>query len=163
MNRSVSDSRKYFPVLALLVLLALVSATAVAQTSGFVGTWKLNVEKSKYEPGPPPKEQSRTWDAAGKVDVQGTDASGKPRQYGYTVNLDGKEYPATGEIPNGADTVVSKRVDQNTIESNFTRAGKHVETARFILSEGGKVMTLTAKGVTPSGVHYNTVARMEKQ
>src|SRR6185437_13979135 len=121
MKRFVSVTKRQYPVLAILALALFIGGAANAQTSGFVGTWKLNVEKSKYEPGPPPKEQSRTWSADGVVDAKGIDANGKPREYGYTVKLDGKSHPATGAMPNGADTVVSKRVNKNTIQSDFTR------------------------------------------
>jgi hypothetical protein len=123
----------------------------------------LNVEKSKYEPGPAPKEQTRVWDAAGKMDVQGIDASGKPRQYGYTVTLDGKESATTGAVPSGADKVVSKRIDTNTIAATFTKEGKQVEATGFAVSKDGKIMTITAKGVLPNGNAFNTVAIWEKQ
>jgi hypothetical protein len=31
----------------------------------FVGTWKLDLAQSKYDPGPRPKSQTRTWETAG--------------------------------------------------------------------------------------------------
>lgn len=52
-----------------------------AQTDSFLGTWTLNVAKSKYSPGPPPKAQTSTYEAAGqgvKVTAKGTGADGKP-------------------------------------------------------------------------------------
>ena len=52
-----------------------------AQTDPFIGTWKLNLAKSKYSPGPPPKSQTATYDAAGdgvKVTVKGTNGQGQP-------------------------------------------------------------------------------------
>ena len=41
------------------VLIAAVLATAQSKDP-FVGTWRLNVAKSKYSPGPPPKSQTTT-------------------------------------------------------------------------------------------------------
>jgi hypothetical protein len=159
MKRTLPDMKRLIPVIAVFTVLSLLAGSHVnAQSNPFVGTWKLNVEKSKYEPGPPPKESTRVWDASGKVDVQSIDASGKPRQYGYVVTLDGKASPTTGAVPSGADTAVFKQLDRNTIEVNFTKAGMHVETAKFALSKDGKSMTLTAKGVLPNGTAFNTVA-----
>src|ERR1700758_2522244 len=44
--------------LGTVVVLAL-SALVVAQTDPFLGTWKLNVNKSKFVPGPPRKSETR--------------------------------------------------------------------------------------------------------
>ena len=44
-----------------------VTALSAAQSKDpFVGTWRLNVAKSKYSPGPAPKSQTATYEAAGK-------------------------------------------------------------------------------------------------
>ena len=163
MKRFVPDMKRYYPTLAFVVLALLAGSLVSAQSNPFVGTWKLNIEKSKYEPGPAPKEQTRVWDASGKVDVQGIDASGKPRQYGYVVTFDSKGSATTGSVPSGGDTAVFKQIDHNTIEANFTKEGKHVETAKFVLAKDGKSMILTAKGVLPNGTAFNTVALWEKQ
>ena len=52
----------------MVVVVAALSAGAwgAAQAPDpFVGTWTLNVAKSKYDPGPAPKEQTATYEAAG--------------------------------------------------------------------------------------------------
>ena len=51
---------------AALSALAL-SVAAGAQTDPIVGTWKLDVAKSTYKPGPPPKSATVVIDAAGKA------------------------------------------------------------------------------------------------
>ena len=48
---------------------AVLAATLVANAQSkdpFVGTWTLNVAKSKYSPGPVPKSITSTYEAAGK-------------------------------------------------------------------------------------------------
>jgi len=56
-----------------------------------IGTWKLNIDKSKYTPAPFPfKSQSTIRSAAdGGVKVTGTgvQADGKPSNSSYTVKL----------------------------------------------------------------------------
>jgi hypothetical protein len=123
-------------VYAALVLVLAAGSVLLAQSNPFVGTWKLNVAKSKYNPGPAPQSSTRTWDAAGMVMVNGINAAGKATSYGYTIKEDGKEYPTMGAIPNTADKITSKKIDANTYEATFTKAGKQVEVTSFKVSDG---------------------------
>ena len=164
MKRVFPDMKRLIPAFAAFIVLSLLSGGLVrAQSSRFVGTWKLNIEKSKYEPGPPPKEQMRVWDSSGIISVKGIDANGKSREYGYPVTLDGKESPTTGAVPSGADTVVSKQINRSTIDANFTKGGKHIESARYIISKDGKTLTLKAQGSLPNGKTFNVVSIWDKQ
>ena len=108
-------------VFAMVVALSLVaSGLLLAQSNTDVGTWKLNVAKSKFVGGPEaPKSQTRTVVAQGdgtKVTVEGVAGDGSRIAYSYTTNYDGKDSAISGVgLPNGADTVVLKRVDANTV------------------------------------------------
>ena len=149
-------------VFTIFAIMLAAGSVLLAQNNPFVGTWKLNVASSKYDPGPAPQSQTRTWDAAGMVMVNGVGATGKPISYGYTVNGDGKEYPTMGSVPNTADKLTTKKIDANTFEANFTKAGKHVETATFKVSNGGKTLTIMAKGATDAGA-FNNMLVWDKQ
>ena len=144
-------------VLAVFAIVLAAGSVLLAQDNPFVGTWKLNVASSKYDPGPAPQSQTRTWDAAGMVMVNGLNAAGKPTSYGYTVNGDGMEHPTVGSVPNTADKISSKMTDANTYIASFTKAGKHVETATFMVSNGGKTLTIHAKGATDAGAFDNVL------
>src|SRR5271170_5778715 len=102
---------------AVIMLLVIVGSSAVrAQSNPLVGTWKLNLTKSKYEPGPTPKSLTRTVEAQGegvKYTFAGVSADGKPIAYGFSVQFDGKDNPTTGMMPGGADSVSAKRTDAN--------------------------------------------------
>jgi hypothetical protein len=150
-------------VFAILFLTLAAAGMALAQGNPFVGTWKLNVAKSKYDPGPPPKSQTRTWDASGKVSVKGINAAGKPVSYGYPIKEDGKEYPTVGAIPNGADQISSNKFAPNTVEVHFMRGGKPAETTTFAVSKDGKTLTISAKGSNPDGSPFNNVTVWEKK
>ncbi len=89
------------------------------------------------------------------VMVDSVGATGKASSYGYTIKGDGKEYPTMGAIPNTADKITSKKIDANTYEAKFTKAGKQVETTTFAVSNGGKTLTIHAKGVSPAGEFEN--------
>jgi hypothetical protein len=154
--------KRRIEVFAALVIVLAAGSVLLAQSNPFVGTWKLNVASSKYDPGPAPLSQTRTWDASGMVMVSGVNAAGKPMSYGYPIKGDGKEYPTTGAVPNTADMLTTKKIDANTYEANFTKAGKHVETATFMISNGGKTLTIHAKGATDAGA-FNNVLVWDKQ
>jgi hypothetical protein len=142
-------------VFAALLLVLAAASVIVAQNNPFVGTWKLNVAKSKFDPGPAPQSSTRTWDASGMVMVNGINAAGKATSYGYTIKDDGKEYPTMGAIPNTADKITAKMLDANSYEAKFWKAGKQVEVTSFKVSDGGKTLTIHAKGTSPAGPFDN--------
>ena len=147
---------------AVLAIVLAAGSVLLAQSNPFVGTWKLNLASSKYNPGPPPQSQTRTWDAAGMVMVNGVGATGKSFSYGYSVKGDGKDYPTMGAIPNKADMISTKKIDANTYEAKFTKAGKQVETTTFKVSNGGKTLTIHAMGSPDAGFVEN-VQVLDKQ
>jgi hypothetical protein len=149
-------------VFAALVIVLAAGTVLLAQSTPFVGTWKLNLASSKYNPGPAPQSQTRTWDASGMVMVNGVGATGKPFSYGYSVKGDGKDYPTMGAIPNKAEMISTKKIDANTYEATFTKGGKQVETTTFTVSNGGKTLTIDAKG-TPDAGFVENVQVLEKQ
>lgn len=140
-----------------------ISATAQSKDP-FVGTWRLNVAKSKYT-GPAPKSIVSTYEAAGqgyKVSVKNEPASGPVQQYSYTSNLDGKDVPVTGNNPN-ADMIAVKRIDANTLEVVNKKGGKTTTTQRNVVSADGKTRTVTTTGTDAQGQKVNNVAVFEKQ
>lgn len=152
-------------VVAILVvgLVGISPLAGLAQTDRFNGTWTLNVAKSKYSPGPPPKSQTVIYEATGqgvKVTSTGTDPEGKPTTTQYTANYDGNDYPVTGN-PDW-DTTVLKRVDANTVEFTRKRAGKVVQTGTNVVSKDGKTRTTTTKGINAKEEKISNVAVYEK-
>ena len=135
-----------------------------AQTSPEVGTWKLNVAKSKYSPGPAPKSQTATFAAAGqgvKVTTEGVAADGSKTAQSYTANYDGKDVPLTGSAI--ADTVSLKRINPTTVERTDKKTGKVVQTLTRVISADGKTLTITTKGTNAQGQPVNNVAIYDKQ
>ena len=129
-----------------------------------VGTWKLNVAKSTYSPGPAPKSLTAKIEAAGegeKVTADGVRGDDTPIQVVYTAQYDGKDYPITGSPI--ADTVSLKRLDANTTERTDKKGGKVVQTLTRKLSSDGKTMTVTIKGTDAEGRPINNVAVLDKQ
>jgi len=151
---------------SILVLAAVACAPAFAQSSPAIGTWKLNVEKSKYDPGPAPKSLTRTLEAQGdnvKYSFDGVTAEGIGFTYSFTVAFDGKESPISGSMPGGADAISITRTDSNNFEATLTKAGKVIGTAKSEISKDGKVTTVTARGTNADGQPTSSLAVYDKQ
>ena len=148
-----------------LALLAGGAPTTAQSKDPFVGSWRLNVAKSTYSPGPAPKSQVSTYEAAGqgyKVSVKAETAAGGTEQWSYTSNLDGKESPITGNNPN-SDTVAVKRIDAHTLESVNKKGGKVTTSQKNVVAADGKTRTVTTTGTNPQGQKISNVAVYEKQ
>lgn len=149
-----------------LCIVAAVMAIAHAQIEARIGTWELNLAKSTFSPGPPPRKQTLTFQAAGPQWVallQGIDASGKPLNpdmNNLAISFDGKDHP-TANVD--YDTTAWKRVSASTYEVIRKRAGKIVLTSTNVISNDGRTMTITTKGVNAAGQSINNVRVYEKQ
>ena len=153
-------------MLAVSVFAVVACATVQAQTNPLVGTWKLNVEKSKYDPGPAPKSLTRTVVAQGegvKYTFEGVSGDGKPISYGFSVNFDGKDNPINGTIPSGADAIAAKRKDPNHYVATLKKGGKEVGISRVTVSADGKTTTVDSTGTTASGAKAHDVQVYDKQ
>jgi hypothetical protein len=150
-----------------VALLAVAGATSLqAQSNPVVGTWKLNLTKSKFDPGPAPKSLTRTVVAEGdglKYTFEGTSADGKAVAYGFTVKFDGKDYPVTGSMPAGADSISGKKIDANNYEATLKKGGKTIGTSKVNISTDGKVATVDATGTNAMGAKTHDVQVYDKQ
>jgi hypothetical protein len=92
-------------VLAILIFGAVAARPLLAQDSPFIGTWKLNVEKSKSDGTPLAKSLTRTITADGsglKYSYDGVAADGSAISYSFSGNFDGKASAVTGSgMPEG--------------------------------------------------------------
>ncbi len=160
-------NRRTFTTMALLGL-ALPTAlpqAGLAQSNPLIGTWKTNLAKSKYSPGPPPRSSTTTFQAVGqglKYTAEGIDAQGNPTKTDFgVISFDGKSYPATGNLVYDARSY--KQVNASTFEATATKAGKVVQTTTWVLSADGKTRTATSTGVDAKGQQVNNVVVQEKQ
>jgi len=136
---------------AAVVAIALVAASASAQGKDPVlGTWILNVAKSKFDPAPGAKSGTRVYTAAagGKYSLVADQvgADGKTQKTEFTAADDGKDYPYKGDA--NYNTISIKRIDANTVESTLKLNGKEVGKARRSVSADGKTMTITQSGAS---------------
>ena len=130
----------------------------------FSGTWKLNLAKSKYDPGPPPKELTTIIEAIDgglKITIDGVNAQGKPTHSEWSAMFDGKDYPVTGATIR--DTVALKKIDDYTFDTTNKQDGKVTSVIRGVYSRDGKTRTLTYQGMNVKGIQVNRVTVWERQ
>ena len=167
---------------ASIVALSLVTPGLLfAQGNTEVGTWTLNVAKSKYVGQQAPKNETRIYEvtyAGVKVSVDGVAGDGSRILYTYTTKYDDKDSPiylalaGVGDVadaaegigtPNGADTIAVKRVDADTTTATLKKAGKVVQTTTTVISGDGKIMTITSKGTNEQGKPTTVTTVWDKQ
>jgi hypothetical protein len=147
------------------IALAITTIAALGADNS-IGTWKLNVEKSKYTPAPMPvKSLTVTREASDggvKQTVTGERSDGTAASGSYTAKYDGKDVQVTGNAP--YDTIAIKQVNANTLTEERKKAGSSYKaTSRIVISNGGKTMTTTAKGTNADGKPFTQNYVFDKQ
>jgi hypothetical protein len=152
-------------VLAGIFVTLAFASTALAQApAGLAGTWKLNVAKSTYDPGPAPKSMTIVYTPSGdalKIVVEVVPATGPAQKWEMLGAYDGKDHTVAGNPD--AETISMKRIDDTTGESTFKKGGKVMAVNTRVLSADGKTLTITSKGTTADGKPRNDVAVYDKQ
>ena len=133
------------------VLGAAIAAWAADPT---IGTWKLNISKSRFLPGPGFKSETRSYvqekDGV-KVTIRTVDAKGKDVTSIYLTTPDGVQHPVSGSGGGPADEVALRQIDERTAESSLMHAGKEIAKTTRVVAADGKSMTITYKGLDPLG------------
>lgn len=151
-------------LLTAVAIVGLAGAAPRAQSpDSMLGTWKLNVEKSKS----PYKSGTSVIEAVGdgiKVTAEMVGADGTAYHWAWTGKYDGKDVPVTGTTPFGAGAVVSlTRVDAHTAKIVGKRNGEVILTQTIVTSADGRTRTLTTKGKDAKGQTVETVSVYDKQ
>ena len=155
--------RRFLPGLFLLAAVFAISVPVAAQAQdAWLGTWKLNVAKSRYAPATlAPKSQTVKQEAVAgggfKATVARRMSSGKPTHAEYTTMFDGKPSDVKG-APDANTTRVYNRIDNRTYEYVQSVGGKVTVTARTVVAADGKTRTVTTTGKNAQGQTVNNVA-----
>ena len=147
-----------------LVVLAITTVAAFA-ADNTLGTWKLNVGKSTYSPGPFPIKSltvvREAFDGGVKVTNTGERSDG-PLKASYTAKYDGSESHVTGNAQ--YDSISIKQVNANTLTDQRKKTGgSYKATGRTVISGDGKTMTTTTKGTNAEGKAFTQSLVFDKQ
>ena len=129
-----------------------------------LGTWRLNIAKSKFNPGPPPESQTRTYELY-RDGIRTTVRNGvRRREYTFVQFVSdyrGDQVPISGSPD--ADMIALKSVDADTAEADLYHAGRAIGRVRRVISRDGQTMTITVELNNVEGVRVTNVQVFEKQ
>ena len=115
----------------------------------FAGEWKEDLSKSRMRQG-----------LVLKIETDGSGAIHFLGDFSYTARLDGKQY----DLKNSRyDTVMLELVDPHTVESVYRRDDQVTQKDRWVLSDGGRQLTLTTTGTLETGQRLNEKLIFKKQ
>ena len=149
-----------------LVVLAITTVAALGADNS-IGTWKVNIAKSKYTPAPiPVKSLTSVREAIPggvKVTNTGERTDGTAINATYTAKYDGTAVAVTGS-GSPYDSISIKQINANTFtyEAKQTN-GKYHASGRTVISSDGKTMTTTAKGTDTNGAAMSLTLVYDKQ
>ena len=142
-----------------------VAVALLAQAQGpWFGTWKLNVAKSKYSPGPAAKSQTtklEPWEDGFKNTTDVVTSTGEARHIEYTGKFDGKDNVVKGNPD--ADSNTYTRIDDHSYQVVAKKGGKATVTSRIVISADGKTRTQTQTGKNPQGQTVNNTLVFDRQ
>jgi hypothetical protein len=146
----------------------------MANSDPRLGTWKLNVAKSKFSPAlyalmkqASPKEQTVVVRELGtdelEVTITGVQTDGKPIATKSTGPRQGGAVKIQqGALPEGL-AIVSTKIDPNNMYVTYMLNGKQIFMIQSTISKNGKTTRNTFKGIDPQGKPIEQVALYDKQ
>ena len=154
----------FLVVLTTLTAVFMSPPFALAQHQLFEGTWKVDVAKSKYEPGPGPRSETLTFEPVGdgfKVSLDGVNQQG-PYHSEAIGKFDGVDVRVVATpARQAAFTYAFSRIDERTWEIVIKVNGERQLHVRNVVSEDGK--TMRGVSTVTKGGQINQVVIYEKQ
>jgi hypothetical protein len=151
-------------LVGLFLLIGTAVTSALAADDPAAGTWKINLAKSKYSPGPAPQSTTVTIKIENNTEIydsEGVDASGNPTHGSFSAKLDGTDAPVSG-IPY-ADTVSTKRSSPTHFVALLKKGGAVMMTVHIVVAADGKSRTVTYSGKNEKGEAEHDVVFYDKQ
>jgi hypothetical protein len=150
-------------IVSMMMLATVLFAGPAFAADPIVGSWKLNVAKSKFSSGQELKAGSRVYTEANGVytlDQKLTGADGKEISYRVQYS-DGKDMKQ--DSGGAVDTTHAKKVDANTWDFDLKKDGKVVGHVHRVVSADGKTLTVHNTGMMISGVTGDQTLVFAKQ
>ena len=153
--------------LAVIAVLALLTASNVQAQDALVGSWVLDPAKYQGPPGVVPTAGTATVTAAGGgkytsvSEASVGDATGRSE---ITYSVDGKDYAVTTTAapPGAAITQSMERVSDTAWKSNLKLNGQLMATVLTEVSSDGKTLTQTTTGIGQFAALSSTVVFQRK-
>lgn len=153
--------KTFLESIALLTSAAVIVFAQAAHPTPFTGTWKLNVAKSKFEPGPPFKSFTLTFTPDGTRRLSLTDADGGTLEASLPWS-DGTEVSVAADRGFEGVTAVSK-IQGRTFRDTWKREGRVIETVHGVVSGNGTILTIEVAGTDTQGRTFHNRLTFAKQ
>jgi hypothetical protein len=155
-------------VTALLTLTLAATASAQSKDDPSIGSWKLNVAKSTFTPGPPIKGDTRSYEVndAGwlVVTTETIQPDGSRTGVRFAAKFDGKPYLQIGRFAPTVTLITYEPVDKLTLKyTQRDSGGKVVSTNTRTVSADGRTMTIEQKTTDDKGRPVVNVELFERQ
>jgi hypothetical protein len=166
-GRNIMNRRTVIIATTLLGLAISVPQASFAQSNPLIGTWKTNLAKSTYNPGPPPRSLTLTFETEGqsqRLTIENINAQGNPVKVVVirpNNDGDGKPYPVVGVAAFDAEAI--KTINDTTSWIIRTKAGKVVTTIVSVMSADGKTFNDTITGINANGQPFYNFQVYDKQ
>jgi hypothetical protein len=159
--------KRFVQLCTLALVCFALPAALLAADNPVLGTWKLNLEKSKFPAGMAPKNLTRTVTADGdnvKYAFEGQGADGSSVNYSFTLKYDGKDVEISGTgAPMGVDHVAITRVNSHQFSASLKKGDKEMAKSTAVVAHDGKTSTVTTKGTGADGKPFHTSSVYDKQ
>lgn len=156
--------KKYSGIIVLAILA--LASSVWAQSDPLVGTWKLNLSKSVYTPGPPPQSLVHQYESVGKDTYKNSrdlvNSNGKSSHRELTLVFDGTEHP-TANPSSRMDATMDRRIDAYNLEGMSIKDGKLIVVFMRFVSRDGKTLTFKTMGTNAEGKPFSNVEVFDKQ
>jgi len=128
-----------------------------------LGAWELDLTRSTFSPGPPPRSEIRSYQEEHegiKAEILTVNADGTRTHMEYTASFNAVMAAVTGSEQ--TDAIQMRKVDAYTAESSLSYGGKAVGVARRVVAKDGQTLTITLERTAPSAVHNVEVYKRVK-
>jgi len=146
----------------LLFAFAVVSMAQTRHITPFTGTWKLNVARSAFNPGPPFKSFTLTFTPDGTRKLDLTRADGESLKASLPWS-DGREVAVTVTHGNMRNVATVSKTRGRTFRDTWRENGKVIEKVHGAVSANGRTLAITVNGTDAQGQTFHNHLIFEKQ
>lgn len=141
-----------------LAVAVLMTAAQTAHITPFTGTWKMNLGKSRFQPGPPFQSFTITFTPDGTRHLDLTGADGHNVQIALPWS-DGREVAVTGM----ESAMATSKIHGRTFHDLWKQNGKVIEDVHGAVSPDGKTLRTIVDATDQRGHRYHNRLVFEKQ
>jgi hypothetical protein len=132
------------------------------------GTWKLNLQKSKFPPETsPPQSDIRVYEDGGAGIIRSThttiNGQGEEALTTYSAKFDGKEYPVVTRGSSAPSSIAFHIISPYSESFTLTRDRKVVTRGATTISKDGKTLTMVLNTTNARGQTSRGISIYEKQ